>query len=166
MSKRRVSKDESSGSIFKNPWPEAWIPIGLVILSVVGSGFWITEKKSRLQETDEYKASSFIHIMNAVCDDTKFDTLSLSGLFTDKSEHAEQVQSVYAFLLDTHRNDEDTLKKLLDFRDYISNPEWINRFVWDAVSKDSKILFLNGERRERMDKLGQQADALIRELNP
>lgn len=36
--------------------------------------------------------------MNAVCDDTKFDTLSLSGLFTDKSERAEQVQAVYAFL--------------------------------------------------------------------
>lgn len=123
-------------------------------------------KKSRLKETDEYKASSFILIMNAVCDDTKFDTLTLSGLFTDKSERAEQVQAVYAFLLDTHRNDEDTLEKLLDFRDHISNPEWIDRFVWIAVSKNSKIHFLTGERRERTDELGKQADALIRELNP
>lgn len=68
--------------------------------------------------------------------------------------------------IDTHRNDEDTLKKLLDFRDYISNPEWIDRFVWIAVSKNSKIQFLTAERRESMDELGKQADELIRELNP
>jgi len=43
MSKRGVSKDKSSDSIFESGW-EVIVASVLVMLIVVGAGFWIVEK--------------------------------------------------------------------------------------------------------------------------
>tara|TARA_B110000003_G_C16528043_1_gene487832 strand:- start:437 stop:949 length:513 start_codon:yes stop_codon:yes gene_type:complete len=115
------------------------------------------------QWLDQRESSNFTLLMNDLCADVDYN---INAVLSGNSDHVEQVQGVYAFLLDLHRNDEDILKKLLDFRNYITDREWIDRFVWVEVSRNSKIYFFSSLRNARTDELEKQADALIRELNP
>ena len=79
--------------------------------------------------------------MNQICAITEFDSSQLlSVLPTDESERVDQVQAVFTYLLNTYRNDDDILKKLLDLRDLITDRDWIDRHIRVDV-ENTKVHF-------------------------
>ena len=164
----------------------------LLLCALVLCGVLIVSFNRLSNARDYYMASSFLRTVNELCAVTVFNVdLGMTAIFSDNSEF---VQAAFKFLLDTYKNDEEVLEKLLDFRDYITDRDWIDRYIW-ADFDNTKIHFLDAEerrkrsnklvkqaaerrestdelvkqaaeRRERMVELRKQADALIRELNP
>lgn len=114
--------------------------------------------------------SSFVSTMNEICDITEFDSshrsLLMSVLPTDESERVDQVQAVYALLLKLHRNDDDILKKLLDFDDLIiiRNYSWISRYVWIDFDDTKGCIYFSTDKPSWESELGRQADVLRSKL--
>ena len=109
----------------------------------------------------ERAAPIFVDLINDLCADANYNA---TAVLTDKSDPVEQVQAVYVFLLDAYKNKPGVLELLLKYRNYITDREWIDRFV--RVDFEGTKIHFSTTRFSRDVELEKQADALIRELNP
>ena len=105
------------------------------------------------------QASSFVSTMNEICAITVFDSsqwsLLMSEPLADESERVDKGQSVYALLLNSHRNDDDILKKLLDFSDLIGNYGWIRRYVWIDFDDTKGCIYFSTDKPSSESEIGK-----------